>query len=414
MLQPKCRQPYVHNEGKMELENINEVHTPNLPPRPPLPNTSQLATTIEKDLAKQQQLSDWYYIKTGPKSPLPTPRAGKKNDECNITNQPSINRNSNNSNESIFEGAHVTKDSFSMCSQNVIKPSASDVSRIGDNVQIMRADGKKFDKGSSNRDYQAIKVPLACEEIQEGYIPPGHQYSVGEPLCKFNYKNNSNKVNGCLKRSQPQGVQLSIPMLLPPSPSMSSKKVHQQQSHPFYYVEPSQNSISSPKESKRILQNVDSQQKFREPHCKQIQNASNLKSPNEHLCAATAADATASTTSNLNSNLYKLTGIKSQQTDNNSNANSNSFEHVNVTSGFSSLSGALEMTIENKYRFNSQNYVNEQRCPTSTNFGAICQQSVSSSPSLPVTHQFSVSKNFSFYFERKLQLFVVCLMQSPM
>lgn len=82
MLQPKCRQPvYVHNENGRRVDPTNigldiEI-TPQLPPRPPLPRSPSSVST--KDMEKQQQLSDWYYIKSNSKSPLPPPRPDKRN-----------------------------------------------------------------------------------------------------------------------------------------------------------------------------------------------------------------------------------------------------------------------------------------------------------------------------------------------
>lgn len=69
MLQPKCRQPFIsssnHRNGDIEI-------TPQLPPRPPLPRSP--SSISAKDFEKQQKLSDWYYIKSNSKSPLPPPR----------------------------------------------------------------------------------------------------------------------------------------------------------------------------------------------------------------------------------------------------------------------------------------------------------------------------------------------------
>lgn len=82
MLQPKCRQPvYVHNENGRRADPTNiglDIDiTPQLPPRPPLPRSPSSVST--KDMEKQQQLSDWYYIKSNSKSPLPPPRPDKRN-----------------------------------------------------------------------------------------------------------------------------------------------------------------------------------------------------------------------------------------------------------------------------------------------------------------------------------------------
>lgn len=70
MLQPKCRQPFIHNGQNIDADI---AITPNLPPRPRLPRSP--SSVSAKDMEKQQQLSDWYYIKTSTKSPLPLPRS---------------------------------------------------------------------------------------------------------------------------------------------------------------------------------------------------------------------------------------------------------------------------------------------------------------------------------------------------
>lgn len=101
MLQPKCRQPvYVHNENGRRIDPPSlpppppptighsiEI-TPQLPPRPPLPRSPSSVST--KDMEKQQQLSDWYYIKTNSKSPLPPPRPDKRNGTGRAAAEPTI------------------------------------------------------------------------------------------------------------------------------------------------------------------------------------------------------------------------------------------------------------------------------------------------------------------------------------
>lgn len=422
MLQPKCRQPYVHNERKMDSDMVNdELNTPKLPPRPPLPKTSQSSTTIDQDLAKQQQLSDWYYIKTGPKSPLPTPRSEKRNDIYNSPSQTTVNRttasipsNNNDTSEGIYVSRETSKNRFNVHSQNMIKRVESDNSHLDENVQMAKTDDNKNDKDTLATVYKTINVPSSCDDIRKLHIPPNHHYSAGEPLCKFNYRNNSEKVNGCLKRQQPQEIQHRIPLISPPSPSITPRNVHQQQTHPFYYVEPSQKHFSSPRQDKHRKQSVDFQQKSHEPQCEQIQAASNLKSHNERLNSAAAAATAMIMTSNSNSNIHKLAGVHLQQTDHCGNANSSSFEHVNVTSGFSSLSASSEMTIDDKRRFNRHNYVDEQCSRTPNNAVGESRQTVSSSPSLPVAHQSKVSYREKFFVanEGDGNCFLTCKIRS--
>lgn len=422
MLQPKCRQPYVHSDRKMETEIINDdLITPKLPPRPPLPKTSQSSTTIDKDLAKQQQLSDWYYIKTGPKSPLPTPRTDKRNGIYGSVNQtvPIVaNRNISNNNNNTIEGIYEktgnlsresTKNHLNVQNENIIKRSESDgMARFSDNIHTTKINGNDGTDIMENV-YQPINVPSSCDNIQKMYTPSNHQYSGGDPLCKFNLKNNSEKVNGCSKWQQPQEIQQRLQMIAPPSPSVIVKKMHQQQSHPYYYVETSKKLLSSPRQDKHTKQSVDFRQKSPEPQCEQIQAASKLQSHNERLNPTVAASggggnvmATtgATMTSSSNSNIHKLSAahLLHQQTDHCGNVNSSSFEHVNVTSGFSSLSASSEMTIDDKRRLNNQNYADQQCFHTANNVVGesrqCLQQTVSSSPSLSSAHPSKVSNNF--------------------
>lgn len=433
MLQPKCRQPYVHNDRKMENEIINDdLITPNLPPRPPLPRTSQSSTTIDKDLAKQQQLSDWYYIKTGPKSPLPTPR---RNNIYGSTTAPAptpairTTTTNNNTIEGIYGkngnlSRESTKNNLNMYGENMKKRVENGSARFVDDVQITKTNGNN-DKDTTENVYQAINAPSSSDNIQKMYTTSSvHQYSGGEPLCKFNLRNNSEKVNGCSKWQQPPEIQQRIHMIAPPSPSVLSKKLHQpppppppskqqqthhsQQSHPFYYVEPSKKHLSSPRQDKHS-KSVEFQQKSTDPQCEQIQLASKLHSHNERLNSATTLT---TMMSNSNSNLHKVSGAHSQhqQTDHCGNVNSSSFEHVNVTSGISSLSASSEMTIDDKRHFNNQNYADEQCFRSSNNVVGesrqCLQQTVSASPSPSLVRSSNKVSDTHSYIQ-KVWFFVV-------
>lgn len=376
MLQPKCRQPYIHNDRKMKSNMIdNELSTPKLPPRPPLPKVAQSTTTIDRDLAKQQQLSDWYYIKTGPKSPLPAIRSEKQIDIHNGMHQTAVKQtNANISNisgydksneissisgeKNTFGGIRVARE-VTKNTQNTGKHIKNDSPRLCENIQMVKTDAGK-------------NVKDTIGTLNHSDVAFTHQYSVNEPLCKFNYCNNSENVNGCSKRQQPH--ENPTPLILPPSPSVATKKVHQQQSHPFYYIEASQKHLSSPRHGA-----VYSQQKIKDLHCEQSQRLTSTI-----------------ITSNSNSNIHKTTGIHSQQINQSGNANSSSFEHINVTSVFSPLSASSEMAIDNKRHLKNQNYADE-RIGMESNFGVECRPSVSSSPYLPVAHQSKVSRNYTFY-----------------
>lgn len=374
MLQPKCRQPYVHNEiRKMDSGMLNDgKNTPALPPRPPLPRTSQLSpTTIDKDFEKQQQLSDWYYIKTGPKSPLPTPRSDKTNDIAHSRIQTTdtrttktISNNNNNTKEEIYVCKDITKNHLQANNQqHLMKRSDNDNSRFEERVQTTKMDHKN-DVDVGQNVYRAIKIPTSCDDIRSMHVPTHHQYASGEPIGKVNYRNISGNVNECLNGKPAQNIpHHSIPLKTPPSPSINHKNGNQQQSHPFYYVEPTQKPTFLSRQDK---------------HNEHSPATMNSQSHHERLIPATAF------TSNSNSNLHKLTGMNPQPTERCSNANSNSFEYVNVTSGMPSISASSEITMDEKHRFNSQDRVCSR------------QTTISSSPSLQTTHQSKVSDSFCF------------------
>lgn len=379
MLQPKCRQPYVHNHRNMKSNMLNdELSTPKLPPRPPLPKIAQLSTTIDKDLAKQQQLSDWYYIKTGPKSPLPAIRSEKQieNAMSQTTNKKPNATISNISGSNGNTSINCAKNSFvrvrvgregTTNTQNTGKhiPINNDNSRLCENIQLTKPDSEKTETDTM-RTFNNPNVVLRSDDIQNVHIPFAHQYAVNEPLCKFNCGSNSKKVNGCLKRQHLQ--ESHTPIVLPPSPVVTTKKVHQEQSHPFYYIESTQKHFFTPKQgSQHIKHSVHSQQKINE-HCEQSQH---LKS---------TVKVSTIVASNSNSNIHKITGTHSQQFKQSGDANSISFEHVNVPNGISPLSASSEMAIDNKHHFINHNYTDERICRTESNSGIEYRPNVSSSP----------------------------------
>lgn len=387
MLQPKCRQPYVHNDRNMKSNMLNdELNTPKLPPRPPLPKITQPSSTIDRDLAKQQQLSDWYYIKTGPKSPLPI-RSDKQIDIKNETATTKINANisvrKSNENTSIdseknpFEIVRVSRE-ITKNTQIIGKHTRNEGPRLCENIQMIKPDAGKNEANSQTAALNYPNVALCSGDIQNVHIPSAHQYSVNEPLCKFNYCNNSEKVNGSLKRQQTTQENHT-----PSSPAVITKKVHQQQSHPFYYVESSQKHNSAPRQgsSQHIKHGVYSQQKLNDIHGEQSQ----------HLNSTVKSSKILASNSNSNSNIHKLTGIHSQQFDQNGDANSNGFVHTNVPNVISPLSASSEMVINNKRHLINQSYTDERLCRTDSNSGVECRPTVPSSPYLSAAHQSKVS-----------------------
>lgn len=391
MLQPKCRQPYVHNETKMKTNMMNnDSSTPKLPPRPPLPKVAQIPTTIDRDLAKQQQLSDWYYIKTGPKSPLPAIRSEKRIDVQNSANLTAVNQTTANISNFIgsgkcneynringknnpYDGIHMSSEitkNANMPSHNVENRNKSDKQQYSGNIQVSRINIGKNERATT-APLNHPSVTFRSDDIHDMQKSSTHQYSVGEPLCKFNCYNNSEKINGCLKEQPPQ--ENRTPLILPSSPNLTTKKLHEQQSHPFYYVEASQKHLSSPR-----------QQKLKDLHCEHFQHVNSTVE-----------------ISNSNSNIHKLTEIK--PTDQCSNAMLSSFEHINVTSAFPTLStsSSSEMTIDNKRRIQNQNYSDQQTCLTESIAGVKCRTTVSSSSYLPKAHQTKVSQSHMFFYHQR-------------
>lgn len=88
MLRPKCRQPYVHNSNDDHGNSLpTALGPPPLPPLPKQPSPEKSANALNRDMEKQQQLSDWYYIKSNPKSPRLPPRPEKRTPlNTNVTN----------------------------------------------------------------------------------------------------------------------------------------------------------------------------------------------------------------------------------------------------------------------------------------------------------------------------------------
>lgn len=425
MLQPKCRQPYVHSGEKLPTNAINDEtkQSSNLPPRPPLPKTSTSLTTIDRDLVKQNQLSDWYYIKTGPKSPLP-PRASDKRNGNN--NEKIYVKTSSSSGNLSQESTKNNFNIYSECkaqrrpenSNNQHNGSKCDVKIIIDEKQ-QKMNKNVLKDGSEDNCYQEIGIPSNHRDVHAKsahHQQSNHQYSVNEPLCKFNSKQNNEKVNGFSKWQQqqphqkPQEHQYSekqrLLLLSPPSPSLSQQKMQKHASHPYYYVEslqkPIEKQLSSPRQERQIKLSEKQNHEFQQQklhdstnrlHCiqqQQISNSSNASKSqihNEHL------------NSFGGSSIAVVNSTVAMQQQHNQ-MNSNSFERVNVTSGFSSLSNPMEMTIEKeKHQFNNKHYasnehslramgknVNENKqCLQQTN-----SSTISSSPSMPISTQSKV------------------------
>lgn len=375
MLRPKCRQPYVHNERNMKSNMLNdELSTPKLPPRPPLPKTAQPPTTIDKDLAKQQQLSDWYYIKTGPKSPLPAIRAEKQIDVANSTQKTAAKKSSSHisgygkskENSSIssekkpLERVCVTKEN-SKSNQNTEKYINSGNPRLIENIQMIKPDaGKSIIDTMDTLNYPNVYV-LRSGDVQHFHIPSAHQYSVS----KFNYCNDSEKDSDCLKRQLIQENLTST--ILSPSPVISAKKVHQPQSHPFYYIDSPQKHFSTPR--------LGSQQKMNS-----IPKTSTIIG------------------SNSNSNIHKIGNIHSQQLIRSGDVNSSSFERINVPNVISPLSTSSQMAIEKKANFINQSYTKERICCPENNATMENQGNVPLSPYMPAADQPKVSKYYNIYY----------------
>lgn len=452
MLQPKCRQPYIHNS---EIVKTDEKITPKLPPRPPLPRSSLSSSTIDKDLAKQQQLSDWYYIKPGPKSPLPTQRnikmqgiySSTKPITANIHN--SNNDNNNNNNNQRNDGTYVkssttrtnntngmmhetAKTNLNIRNENITKRvgNTANLPFAGDKCDVQIIDAKNgqhdeqrlkqhvVDDSDDNGIYQAIGVPTTCDNI---YMPSNlnyHQYSGNEPLCKSDERN-GDKVNGISDRQR-------LLLLSPPSPSMSAQqKLHKE--HPYYYVESlqqkhAQKPLPSPRQDRKLCTSyarlppnngftAKSPNDMNRPQCEQNQISSKLQ-PIYNEPQILLFNCNASTNGGGSDlNFYHVPKLQSQHHQKQqqlqhhrpmSNDDSNGLKHANVTtSGFSSLSASSDVTVdEQRSSVSSKNkFTDDERNVRATNNGIednrqYLPQTVSASPLLPHSNQHKVSTKF--------------------
>lgn len=302
MLQPKCRQPYVHGGGDDAAPNANGDGTPRLPPRPPLPKQPPVvvlpppppppaASTLDRDLIKQQQLSDWYYIKTGPKSPLPPRAADKRNAiysrVADINGSPKVAVHEKAAAAKGIVARETAKNNMKIYSECVQRRAQSgdrqssvtcDVRIVEDTVARQRVHGDEIVSDDSH--YQEIGIPSVYGSIGAAKRPPPneHQYASNEAVFKLKSTNNNNnnnvrdKVNGFTmwqqQHQKPQEQQYSekqrLLLLSPPSPSLSAQKHHRTTianpnpvaTHPYYYVEPAQKPIerhlSSPRQQRQI------------------------------------------------------------------------------------------------------------------------------------------------------------------
>lgn len=437
MLQPKCRQPYIHNSENMKTD---AKITPKLPPRPPLPRSSLSSSTIDKDLAKQQQLSDWYYIKPGPKSPLPAQRnikvqgiySSTKPITGNFRNNNNINNNNNPRNDATYVKSSSTrvmretvKTKLNILNENITKRvgNTTNLPFAGDKCDVQIIDAKnaqhneqqrlKQDDCDDNGIYQAIGVPTTCDNI---YTPPNlnphHQYSSNEPLCKFDGRN-GDKVNGISR------------LLSPPSPSMSAQqKIHRE--HPYYYVESlqqkhAQKPLPSPRQNRKLCTsyarlppnngfNAKPANDMNRPQCEQNQISSKLEPIYNEPQILLNHNASANGVSGSDSNFYHVSKLQSQHHQKQqqfqhhrpiNDDDSNGFKHVNVTtSGFSSLSASSDVTVdEQQSSMGSKKFTDDERNVRATNNSIennrpCLPQTVSSSPLLPHSNQHKVSTKF--------------------
>lgn len=416
MLQPKCRQPYIHN---VEQNKTTESITPKLPPRPPLPKSSMSSTTIDKDLAKQQQLSDWYYIKPGPRSPLPAQR--KPNGIYMSIKPTSTERIAHNRNDGIYAkssitprlpantGIHeTTKNNLNIYNENQMKRGGNtNCQFIGDKCDVQIIDSKiaptlsvaqhdlrlkQHSIGDSDDNgYHAIGVPppSLCDNIYTS-SNVNHQYSSNDPLCKFDSRN-CEKVNGITDKQR-------LLLLSPPSPSMSQQqKLHKE--HPYYYVEsqkPSQKPLPSPRQNRKPTNSYQTNNGFSSSSSPPPPPPPSSKSFDRPQCEQTQVPS-----HRTNSHFYHVPMLSLQQqkqhSQNDDDDDSNGFKHVNVTttSGFSSLSASSDKSVDECRRKNLTGDSNFVARVATNNNSAIdnrqcLQQTVSSSPLLP--HQQKVSK----------------------
>lgn len=429
MLQPKCRQPYVHGGRKVDDGDSNiETSTPKLPPRPPLPKTTVAPlSTLDRDLIKQQQLSDWYYIKTGPKSPLP-PRAAdnRKAIYTRITEVDAAQISSNNDKSTIANGIgaerEIAKNSMNIYSACMQRRTDRQITTKCDVRKIEEPPmQKKYNEiASDDSHYQEIGIPSVYGSIgmrrNQQQQSNDHQYSSNEPICKLNSNSNINnnnnvgaKVNGFTMWQQQQQQQQQKPqehqysekqrllLLSPPSPSLSAQKplktTTTTAAHPHYYVDgiqkPIEKHLSSPRQNRQIKlceqQTDECQQTIidaNRPHRQPSAMTSPIKFTSERF--DTIGSAAGSDAHSLHSN--------------------HTAERQN---GMVSTS---QMTINEQHQFNSKHRTpNEQTIHVAAGNGCLsesqqCLQqkaissTISSSPSMPLANQTKV-REYTFLHE---------------
>lgn len=343
MLQPKCRQPYVHNDRKSDSNMTNnDISISKLPPRPPLPKDAQISTTLDKDLAKQQQLSDWYYIKTGPKSPLPTVRSEKRMNIHNFTTAPDIPNISNQA--KYYENTSNLTDKKIISEGMLVHCRNENTVDFCENILVAKTNTFKKENDSKET-FNQQNVALCSDDIRNVDIPNTHQYSLNETLCKFNY----------FKWQNPQENRT-------PSATETTREAYQEQLHPFYYIETPHNSPSSPHHVHELIKQQAPQQKIKKLNFERFQYF-NSTIP----------------VSNSNSITHNKCGNKS----------SGSFEHINYKCAVSPLLASSEMSIDSKRHLKLQNY-GRQIIHTDNNVD-IENSTVFSSPQAPAENQSKVS-----------------------
>lgn len=386
MLQPKCRQPYVHNSNNVDCD---VEATPELPPRPPLPRSP---SSVSKDLEKQQQLSDWYYIKSGPKSPLPPPRPDKHNSEPSTKNKI----------DGIFvknkkfnprASRDCTKNNINIYNQNIKRDDNCNFQFKNKNIDE-QINGDIAAKKCEN-DIEVMKSPPHCEmQVNESH----NENSTNELLCKFNARNNNEKVNGFSQCSR-------------------NKQQQHQFSHQQYYEQLKQyqhhSTSPSPHQEKRMKHFVNQDEMHQQLFDKQSEFPSELHHYQEVMHSPN--DNSNRTNGNLN-NIAVFHQPLRLPLPRYGEVSSSSFEHVNVSS-FLSSSSSTEMTIPEKKQFTKStgNFTDEQHLANkigdgSSSGGSDCfrQTTVSqpfqrrrTPPPIPTRsplNQHKVSKNFSFFF----------------
>lgn len=402
MLRPKCRQPYVHNGRDCDDGGL-------LPPPPPLPkqqqshpklslqqqqlqqrsprvpitsSSSSLAAVaaatshpddkanqiFSREMAKQQQLSDWYYIKSNPKSPRLPPRPEKRtvangnakyspalqqrencvrnNSSTNIYNTLSNNNNNISDNGSLkrerYDGHVVGNDGEDNTNGKFIANDANaDVPASTGNLANQMA--VKFASRCDEREINGIGVTGSCAAslVQQSLDRKRREHREQSPIYQHIHQHAPMQQAAYVHHATEQQLspQQQHRLML-----TNERKVPDYENHPivanFHHLQLQQspNANYSPRNRTAVNDHH---------HNNNVNNNNNNRSINEMSLPLPHQTPMA------------MTGYGELMT-------TSSFPHVNVSSFIPEMTSSSSSTIEKQYRStsnfaNQSEYVDEQR-----------------------------------------------------